>query len=77
MRWIKKKNNTAIEHYYVGDTRIIKKFLFVPKCINNEYRWLEFANIKQVFQKQINWKYYDGIGYYEYGEYVWVDKEWK
>ena len=78
MRWKKKqkKIKNTTEHYSVGDTRIITKFLFFPKCINDEYRWLEFANIKQVLEKQTNWEYFEIVGYYEYEEYVWVDKEW-
>ncbi|BAO04988.1 uncharacterized protein CBO05P1_269 [Clostridium botulinum B str. Osaka05] len=38
MRWKKPQ---------VNDIRIIKRFLFLPKEIHNEYRWLEIAYIKQ------------------------------
>ncbi len=38
MRWYKTK---------IGETRIKKKFLLVPRRINNETRWLEFATIEQ------------------------------
>lgn len=31
-----------------GTTRLIKCFLFLPKYIKGEYRWLEFITIKQV-----------------------------
>ena len=31
----------------IGDERIITKFLFIPKRINNEIRWFERVNIKQ------------------------------
>ena len=30
-----------------GDVRTIKKFLFLPKWINDEVRWLEVAYIEQ------------------------------
>lgn len=47
MRWIKKHQGPPAE------SRIVKRFLFFPKCLKNkeglkEYRWLEFANIKQI-----------------------------
>jgi len=32
----------------IGDTRLIKKFLFFPKNLNNEIRWLETAIILQI-----------------------------
>jgi len=31
----------------IGDKRIRTKFLLFPRIINGEFRWLEFANIKQ------------------------------
>lgn len=43
MRW------TEIELPKDGKTRIIKRFLFLPICIGNEYRWLEIATIKQFY----------------------------
>jgi hypothetical protein len=33
--------------HYRGDTRIIKKFLILPLCINHEVRWFEWVEIKQ------------------------------
>lgn len=35
----------------IGDTRLIKKFLFFPKNLNNEIRWLETAIILQIYKK--------------------------
>ncbi len=32
----------------VGETRTIKRFLFLPKKINGERRWLRYARIKQI-----------------------------
>lgn len=42
MRWINRKPEK-------DEKRIIKTFLFFPKTINKETRWLEFASIKQVY----------------------------
>lgn len=36
--------------YLSGDTRIISKFLLLPKSLDGEMRWLERVKIKQVFQ---------------------------
>lgn len=33
----------------INDTKIKRKFLFFPVCINDEYRWLELAKIKYEF----------------------------
>lgn len=47
MRWYKK-------HKYVpqfGDERTISKFLWLPKCILNEWRWMERAYIRQRYDK--------------------------
>lgn len=38
MRWQRRKG---------GDIRFIITFLWFPKCINREFRWLELACIKQ------------------------------
>ena len=42
MRW---KDKTP--HW--DDERIITVFLLFPKCINGEWRWLEFAKIYQIY----------------------------
>ena len=33
----------------LGDTRIVKKFLTLPRILNNELRWLEIAKMKQSY----------------------------
>jgi hypothetical protein len=43
MRWKKKK---APDY---GDRRIISEFLFFPKTLDGETRWLEFAEIIQSY----------------------------
>lgn len=32
-----------------GDERVIRCFLFLPKVVDDEWRWLEFADIRQRF----------------------------
>ena len=55
--------------YRTGDTRIIIKFLFLPKTINGETRWLEKAKIYQSFDF-----YYDFIfPLSEWTDIKWVD----
>ena len=39
MRWVRKNKKQ-----YHGDTRIRSGFLFFPRTINNETRWLEQAS---------------------------------
>lgn len=43
MRWRKCQTQYPSD----GESRIIRKFLWWPKCIGNEYRWLEFVRIRQ------------------------------
>ena len=57
MRW-RQKNQT------LGEVRIIRKFLFFPKCINGVYRWLEYATYKQKCTP---------LGY----DYYWYDVSWE
>lgn len=42
MKWIKVKPNQ-------WQKRTIRKFLFLPKEINGVVRWLEFAEIEQIY----------------------------
>ena len=35
----------------VGDIRIVSKFLWFPKCINRECRWLEKVSYKQKYKR--------------------------
>lgn len=60
MRWKK-------EQYDFLDTRIKEHFLFLPKRIGNEYRWLEKGKYKQCYEE-----WWDGICCYT----RWIDKEW-
>jgi 5'-deoxynucleotidase YfbR-like HD superfamily hydrolase len=55
-----------------GDIRIKEKFLLFPKRIDNEWRWLEKAKYKQVYERY----YFDFDGYYELYNLKWRNKEW-
>lgn len=44
MRW---KAQQAEPEHKVGDTRIKTGFLFFPKCLNDEWRWLEKSSWEQ------------------------------
>lgn len=48
------------------DTRIKEHFLFFPKKIDNEWRWLEKAKYKQCYEKWWDDGCCEG----------WIDKEW-
>lgn len=63
MRW-KKKDKKYPED---GATRIITRFLLFPKCIYNQYRWLEIVKIEQSY---IGYDYTCDMGGF------WVDKSW-
>jgi len=59
------------ESVEVGQLRVKNCFLWLPKKINNEIRWLEKASIKQISKKM------DVGGSCEWGKYeiVWEDLE--
>ncbi len=61
MRWKEKPTPIPFE-----TIRIKEHFLFFPKKINNEWRWLERVKYKQCYEE-----WWDGICYIR-----WVDKEW-
>ena len=50
-----------------GDSRTKKGFLFLPKRIGNETRWLEFATWKQFCYWELNGEFYKWV------DYKWVD----
>lgn len=61
MRWKQKPKPKE------GDIRIIKKFLFFPKKIEDETRWLESAYIVQEYIRyQVEWSI----------NYTWKDISW-
>jgi len=67
MRW--KKDPLENREF---DKRIIEKFLWFPKCLNGEWRWLEKALINQEVLKV------DVGGTMEWGKYKhkWIDRKW-
>ncbi len=60
MKW---KSKTNLD----GDNRIIRRFLFIPKTLQEQTRWLELARIKQVFVNGILNDYWRDI--------EWVDQD--
>jgi len=70
MRW---KNETF--NYKAGDRKVVERVLFFPKCLNEEYRWLEKTKIVQVLIEQDTVR----IGNNVYGinpKRVWKDLCW-
>jgi hypothetical protein len=35
----------------IGDQRVVVKFLFLPKCLDGQWRWLELADIIQEYEE--------------------------
>lgn len=60
MRWKKK---VQPREYHV---RIVTRFLFIPKCVDDEWRWLEWASVEQ--------RYSDAI--LMDGNYYWRNVRW-
>lgn len=58
-----------------GDRRVIKKYLLLPKKLDNEWRWLEKVKIGQLYRKRLQ-----GLINPKYGrkwvDEAWVDDEW-
>jgi hypothetical protein len=67
---IKRKNPPEI-----GDKRIISKFLFVPKEINDVSRWLKRAKIVQEYQV-VNECHIEGKELEKTINNEWVDIDW-
>ena len=61
MRWTPKETPEE------GDKRVINKFLFFPKLIGEEWRWLERVQILQVYEPD---EYYESVICF------WEDKKW-
>jgi hypothetical protein len=67
MRWKQQKGDDP----RCGDTRIVRGFLFIPKLIGGEWRWLEVATWKQIYT--IYWNEDGAIGYWEDVEENWLN----
>lgn len=75
MKWRKKEKVYKTPNDL--ETRTIERFLFFPKCINDEYRWLEKVKIKQIYHELEIHQYRDifgGIAFTSTGGY-WSDVE--
>ena len=77
MRWAKTQKSSPLE---IGETRVITKFLFLPKCLrkegtdssntgDEEYRWLEKVTIHQKVVP-----FFPGVGESSVG--MWDDEFW-
>ena len=67
MRWKAKRKPR------VGDFRVLKRFLFFPRKISEEYRWLEFGYIKQKLELV---DYHNEDGEYYYSKRQWFVVGW-
>ena len=69
MRWLTKFEKRR--NLFLSDKRVrkINRFLFLPKEIKGEVRWLEFVSIRQVLE-------FNPSGYDTSASYDWVDKNW-
>lgn len=63
MRWPKQKFN-------VGEKRVKTTFLFLPKTINSETRWLESASFREELCVVVDYGSLDGHFFY------WKPLEW-
>jgi len=55
----------------IGERRIIKRFLILPRHINGIYRWLEHAKIEQY----VVTKYLNGYYYQDWEDLKWIDEQ--
>lgn len=67
MKWIIKNKQIPS----LNDVRRKSMFLFLPKRIGNEIRWLEVASIGQRYESVLY--FMNGMGKYKL---KWVDKKW-
>lgn len=58
--------------YREGDTRIVRRFLLWPVCIQDEWRWLGLAIIKQKLCGTFD---YNSTGYrgFKWSNVEWID----
>lgn len=68
MRWKVKEKK---ENPSPGDTRIVRKFLYLPKRLGEEKRWWEYADIEQVLRRVTSLNPDMDVKVDK-----WVDKEW-
>ena len=49
MRWNSKPTETA----KIGETKTEWLFLFIPKLLQGQWRWMEWANVEYVYRQHI------------------------
>lgn len=69
MKWEAKKSKGP----NIGDSREVKQFLFFPKRIGTQWRWLEKSLIKQILH---DYTALDPCGGFSYDSYKWYNVEW-
>jgi len=57
-----------------GAKRIITKFLFFPKRIDDVTRWLEWAVWEQIYSFNGYWDYWQDWGWMDISPEVWYDQ---
>ena len=62
---------TIIDSRKEGDERVKETFLFFPKCIDNQIRWLEKAKIKQSIHYMFDPTC--GASWWEWRDLEWID----
>lgn len=62
MRWKEKV-------WKIGATRVVRRFLFFPRLVAGEWRWLETVKIQQQLRLEVH---YDGF-YWE--DISWIDDQ--
>ena len=73
MRWFESKG--GIENPDVGETRHVRRFLWLPKKLQAETRWLEFA----VWSQEYTYTRYHDVGGHRvwlHSSLKWVDRGW-
>jgi len=63
MRW-------KVEHPEIGDTKEVKRFLWLPRCFNGDCRWLEKAIIRYRRIQAID---SDGAPFEKWAAFMFVD----
>ena len=71
MRWNNKQNCPYKKDFKNGDTRIVTKFLWFWKTIDDETRWLEYAMIEEEFFSSYSVVHQENI--HEWKEMRWVN----
>jgi len=69
MRWKQSSKQKQLAERYGKKDRVVKRFIWLPKCINGEWRLWEVCHIQQTVFRKIR-LLFGGV------KYVWADIEW-